>query len=93
MQIIKLIPENQTLDECINIFRQSLLNIGYNNSSRIDIFLITKEKFEYFWNILFFDKDEPDLYEKKKTWENLIENKRVIVANSDNNIIDTIGNL
>ena len=46
MEIIKLIPENQTLDECINIFRQSLLDLGYANSSRVEVFLITKEKFE-----------------------------------------------
>lgn len=83
MEIIKLIPENQTLDECINIFRQSLLDLGYANSSRIEIFLITKDKFEKIWNVLFHDKDVSEFNEVKEKWENLIENGRVILASSD----------
>jgi hypothetical protein len=81
MEIIKLIPENQTLDECINTFRQSLLDLGYANSSRV--FLITKEKFEKIWNVLFHDKDVSDFDEVKEKWENLIEKGRVILASSD----------
>ncbi len=83
MEIIKLIPENQTLDECINNFRESLLNLGYVNSSRIEVFLITKDKFEKIWNVLFHDKDVSEFSEVKEKWENLIEKGRVILASSD----------
>jgi hypothetical protein len=83
MQIIKLIPENQTLDECVDIFRESLLALGYANSSRVEVFLVTKDKFEKIWNILFHDKDVSEFSEVKEKWENLIENRRVLVASSD----------
>jgi len=83
MEIIKLIPENQTLDECINIFRQSLLDLGYANSSRVEVFLITKDKFEKIWNVLFHDKDVSEFDEVKEKWQGLIEKGRVILASSD----------
>ena len=83
MEIIKLIPENQTLDECVDIFRKSLLALGWANSSRVEIFLITKDKFEKIWHILFHDKDVSEFSETKEKWENLIENRRVLIASSD----------
>lgn len=83
MEIIKLIPENQTLDECVDIFRESLLALGYANSSRVEVFLVTKDKFEKIWNLLFYDKDVSEFSEVKEKWENLIENRRVLVASSD----------
>jgi len=83
MEIIKLIPENQTLDECINIFRESLLDLGYANSSRVEVFLITKDKFEKIWNVLFHDKDVSEFDEVKEKWQGLIEKGRVILASSD----------
>lgn len=83
MEIIKLIPENQTLDECIDNFRESLFGLGYANSSRVEVFLVTKDKFEKVWNLLFHDKDVSEFSEVKEKWENLIENRRVLVASSD----------
>jgi hypothetical protein len=60
-----------------------LLALGYANSSRVEVFLITKDKFEKIWNVLFHDKDVSEFSEVKEKWENLIENGRVLVASSD----------
>ena len=65
MDILRILPKGETIENIIESFRNTLISSKCEHSAKISVFLVTKEKFERSWNLIYpNNKDSLLMYER-----------------------------
>jgi hypothetical protein len=80
MDILRILPKGETIENIIESFRNTLINSKCEHSAKVSVFLVTKEKFERSWNLVYPNNEDALLESLKEEYLKLINQRRVTVT-------------
>ena len=80
MDILRILPKGETIENIIESFRNTLISSKCEHSAKISVFLVTKEKFERSWNLIYPNNEDALLESLKEEYLELINQRRVTVT-------------
>jgi hypothetical protein len=80
MDILRILPKGENIENIIELFRNTLIDSKCEHSSKVSVFLVTKEKFERSWRLIYPNNEDALLESLKEEYLELINQRRVTVT-------------
>jgi hypothetical protein len=80
MDILRILPKGENIENIIESFRNTLINSKCKHSAKVSVFLVTKERFEMSWNLIYPNNKDTLLESLKEEYLKLINQRRLTVT-------------